>query len=104
GAADLFQNQIRRICEGDIKAIILRMKNARHLDATTVMAMDQLLDYLQKDGRHLIISGIAPDVTRVLKRAGLFDKIGAENIFPAEANLNVSTRNALKRALNLIHE
>lgn len=104
GAADLFQDQIRRICgEDDIKVIILRMKNARHLDATTVMALDQLLDYLQKDGRHLIISGITPDVSRVLMRSGVFDKIGAENIFPAEANLNVSTRNALKRALNLIH-
>jgi SulP family sulfate permease len=104
GAADLFQNQIRRICaEESIKVIILRMKNARHLDATTVMAMDQLLDFLQQNGRHLIISGISPDVSRVLKRSGLFDKIGAENIFPAEANLNVSTRNALKRALNLIN-
>lgn len=103
GAADLFQNQIRHICKDDIKVVILRMKNARHLDATTVMAMDQLLDFLQKDGRYMIISGIAPDVSRVLKRSGLFDKIGAENIFPAEANLNVSTRNALKRALNLIN-
>jgi len=105
GAADLFQTQIRRICaEESIKVLILRMKNARHLDATTVMAMDQLLDFLQKNGRHLIISGISPDVSRVLQRSSLFDKIGAENIFPAEANLNVSTRNALKRALNLIHQ
>ena len=105
GAADLFQNQIRRICEEEkIKVVILRMKNARHLDATTMMAMDQLLDFLQENGRHLIISGISPDVSKVLKRSGLFDKIGAENIFPAEANLNVSTRNALKRALNLIHQ
>jgi SulP family sulfate permease len=79
------------------------MKNARHLDATTVMALDQLLDFLQQNGRYLIVSGITPDVSRVLKRSGLFDKIGAENVFPAEANLNVSTRNALKRALNLIH-
>ena len=105
GAADLFQNQIRRICEEeDIKIIILRMKNARHLDATTVMAMEQLVDFLQEHGRHLIISGISPEVSKVLKRSGLFDKISADNIFPAEANLNVSTRNALKRALNLIHQ
>jgi sulfate permease, SulP family len=105
GASDLFQTQIRHICsEESIRVIILRMKNARHLDATTVMAMDQLLEYLKESGRHLIISGITPDVGSVLKRSGLIDKIGAENIFPAEANLNVSTRNALKRALNLIHE
>jgi sulfate permease, SulP family len=103
GAADLFQEQVRLLAENqNIRVFILRMKNARHLDASTVMAMEMLHDYLIKTGRHLLISGSNPDVTRVLQNSGLLDQIGPENIFPAEANPTVATRNALKRAKELL--
>ena len=78
------------------------MKNARHLDASTVMAMEILHDYLSKTGRFLLISGSSPEVTRVLRNSGLLQQIGTENIFPAEANPTVATRNALKRAKELL--
>jgi SulP family sulfate permease len=103
GAADLFQDGIRRLAEDpNIRVFILRMKNARHLDATTVMALDQLLEHLQSQGRHLLISGVHGDVAAVLKRSGLVDKIGRENIFPAEENPTLATKKALQRAQALI--
>lgn len=105
GAADLFQEQVRRLAEDqNIRVFILRMKNARHLDASTVMAMENLHDYLRATGRHLIISGSNPDVTRVLRDSGLLEQIGQANIFPAEQNPTVATRNALKRAQQLLPE
>ena len=103
GAADLFQEQVRSLADNqNIRVFILRMKNARHLDASTVMAMEYLHDYLRKTGRYLLISGSSPEVTRVLDNSGLLDQIGKENIFPAEANPTVATRNALKRAKELL--
>jgi SulP family sulfate permease len=81
---------------------ILRMKNARHLDASTVMAMESLHEYLRGTGRYLLISGSNPEVTHVLENSGLLQQIGRENIFPAEANATVATRNALKRAKELL--
>lgn len=103
GAADLFQEQVRLLADDDhIRVVILRMKNARHLDATSVMSMLQLHEYLQKSGRHLLISGINPDVERVLRASGAREKIGVENIFPAEANLTASTKKALLRASHLL--
>jgi SulP family sulfate permease len=48
------------------------------------------------------VSGSNPDVTRVLRNSGLLDQIGSENIFPAEANPTAATRNALKRAKELL--
>lgn len=106
GAADLFQEQVRYLAdEDDIKVVVLRMKNARHLDATSVMSLVQLLEYLHKTGRHLLVSGINPDVERVLKRSGAWEKLGgADNIFPAEANLTMSTKRALLRASQLIQQ
>jgi sulfate permease, SulP family len=103
GAADLFQDQVRRLAEDEnIRVFILRMKNARHLDATSVLALQQLLDYLRRTGRHLLISGISPDVSRVLRNSGVIHQLGADNVFPAEANPTLATKRALLRASHLL--
>jgi len=78
------------------------MKNARHLDVTTVLALQNLHEYLQGTGRHLLISGSNQQVTAVLRRSGLLAQIGPENVFPAEVNPTAATRRALKRANQLL--
>jgi SulP family sulfate permease len=104
GAADLFQEQVRRQAEDqNIKVFILRMKNARHLDASTVLALESLHDYLRQTDRHLVISGMSESVGRVLHNSGLDGKIGAENIFPVESNPTTSTKRALERAKQLLN-
>lgn len=104
GAADLFRDQIRRVCaDTNLKVVILRLKNARHLDATSVMALAELIKYLRETARHLVISGASRDVYRVCKNSGLLDLLGRENFFMASVgNPNLSTRNALKRASDLL--
>src|SRR5580658_248062 len=105
GAADLFQEQVRSLADNqNIRVFILRMKNARHLDASTVMALENLHDYLRQTGRHLLISGSNRDVTKVLRNSGLLFQIGEKNIFPAEENPTMATRQALKRAQELLPE
>jgi SulP family sulfate permease len=103
GAADLFQEQVRYLADDEaIRVVILRMKNARHLDATAVMSLLQLHDYLRRSHRHLLVSGINPDVERVLQASGALRQLGEENVFRAEANLTMSTRRALLRARELL--
>lgn len=103
GAADLFQDAIRRLAENPlVRVFILRLKNARHLDATTAMAIGQLHHFLHSQGRHLLISGTHGEVAAVLKRSGLEQQIGAGNIFPAEENPTLATKRALLRAQELL--
>ncbi len=103
GAADLFQEEVRRLADNqNIRVFILRMKNARHLDASTVMALENLHDYLRQTGRYLLISGSNRDVTHVLKQSGLLAQLGENNLFPAEANPTAATRHALQRARELL--
>lgn len=103
GAADIFQDAIRKLAEDpQIGVFILRLKNARHLDATTVLAIGQLHDYLRSQGRHLLISGVEPDIGGVLERSGLHAQLGPENVFPAEANPTLATKRALQRAQSLL--
>lgn len=104
GAAELFRTQIQRTAlDPSLRIIILRMRNARHLDATSVMALEDLIRFLNADGRHLLLSGLSKDVYRVLLRSDMVDTIGRDNIFIGSAsNPNLSTRHALKRAQQLL--
>ena len=99
GAAELFEDEVRRLAhDTNIRVVILRMKNARHLDATAVMALEALLKFLRAGNRLLLISGPSPGVMGVLRRSGLLDEIGHDCVFEAEENLTASTRKALVRA------
>ena len=104
GAAELFRTQIQRTCaDPNLRVIILRLKNARHLDATSVMALEDLVHVLRSEGRDLIVSGAMKDVYRVLRDSGLVEVIGRDyNFLGSTTNPNLSTRNALKRAQQIL--
>lgn len=112
GAAELFRTQIQRtVSDPAIQVIILRLKNARHLDATSVMALEDLIIFMRQKGLHLLVSGATREVYRVLKKSGILvtlqegcdRKAGESNIFLTSArNPNLSTRSALKRAQQLL--
>ncbi|RPJ33840.1 MAG: SulP family inorganic anion transporter [Verrucomicrobiaceae bacterium] len=112
GAAELFRTQIQRtVSDPAIQVIILRLKNARHLDATSVMALEDLIRFMRGKGLHLIVSGASRDVYRVLKHSGVLltlqegcdRRAGESNLFLTNPrNPNLSTRGALKRAQQLL--
>ena len=110
GAADLFRKQVARVAEDPTLAvIILRMRNARNLDATSVCALEELIRYTREQGRHLIISGASREVYRILRKSGVLQVLqegnahGVSNIFLVEPkNPNMSTRKALLRARQLL--
>ncbi len=110
GAADLFRKQLTRIAEDpSLAVVILRMRNARNLDATSVCALEELIRFTREKGRHLIISGASREVYRILRKSGILDLLqqttspGESNFFLLEPkNPNMSTRRALLRAQQLI--
>lgn len=100
GAADLFQNQLRRICEDpNLKIVVLKMRNASNLDATGVIALEELVRHMNQKGRYLILSEVKKDINQVLLRSGLHAYIEDRNIFYDDPqNPTLSTAKALKRA------
>lgn len=110
GASDLFRKQVTRIAEDpDLAVIILRMRNARNLDATSVCALEELIRFTRENGRHIIISGAGREVFRILRKSGALELL-QENTGPGESNFflleprnpNMSTRRALMRAQQLL--
>jgi SulP family sulfate permease len=112
GAAELFRNQVQRTAaDPSLKVLILRLKNARHLDATSVLALEELIKFMRSQDRHVLISGAPKDVYKVLRKSGTLKLIqegtdreaGESNIFMYRpSNPNLSTRDALKRAQQLL--
>lgn len=112
GAAELFRTQIQRtISDPQLKVIILRLKNARHLDATSVMELENLIHFMREKQLHLLVSGATEEVHLVLKRSGVLAtlqagcdlEMGESNLFlNSPANPNISTRDALKRAQQVL--
>ncbi len=110
GAADLFRKQVSRIAEdASLAVVILRMRNARNLDATSVCALEELIRFTREKGRHIIISGASREVYRILRKSGVLNVL-QENCGKGESNLylieprnpNMSTRKALLRAQQLL--
>ena len=55
-AADLFYEQIRRVGENrNIKVLVLKLLNAHHLDATSVLALEELLEYYNEKKCHVLL-------------------------------------------------
>lgn len=107
GAADLFQTTLKTIAEDDTntKVIILQLKNARDIDATACLALQQLHDYLKGSGRHFILSGLTLSVWEVISDSGLVKAIGRENLFLIhEKNPSLYFELAIKRAQELVRQ
>ena len=105
GAAEIFRDQMRRVCEDpNLKIVIVKMRNARHLDATAAMAIEELLRFMKEHDRYLLFSECKKDVIRVFKNSGLLNELGrGESVFPdTPQNPTQSTANALKRAMVIL--
>lgn len=105
GAADLFQTTLKTIAEDDTstKVIILQLKNARDIDATGCLALQQLHEYLQRTGRYLIACGLTPQILEALNNSGLSDELGEDNLFTFdEHNPHKHMQQAFQRAHTLI--
>jgi SulP family sulfate permease len=104
GAAEIFYEQARRVFEDpNLKIIVLRMKNAHHLDATCALAIEELLRFAREHDRHVIVSGAHREIYRVFRSSGLLELLGRENFFMhVPSNPTLSTRNALRRAQKLL--
>ena len=103
-AADLFYEQIRRVGENrNIKVLVLKLLNAHHLDATSVLALEELLEYYKEKKCHVLLCEVRKDAIRILKNSGVMERVNRKNIFPhTRSNPTLSTAKAIKRAKYLL--
>ncbi len=103
GASDIFLETLRTTAmDNGVKVVILRLKNAHHIDATTCIALSRVYQYLHQRGRYLLACGITKQVYKVLKRSGFVDELGENNFFQDSLSQYGSSLKAYERAKELI--
>jgi SulP family sulfate permease len=80
GSADIFYTTLKTLAEDDqtTRVILLQLKNARDIDATTCLALLQLHEYLERAGRHLVLCGMTNEMWDVMSNSGLIKTLGKE--------------------------
>ena len=103
-AAELFREQIRRVCEDtNLKVLVLKLRNAHHMDATSILALEELLDYMKGRGRHVMLCEIRKDILRIFRDSGLLMQLNRKNLFlDTPRNPTLSAAKAIRRARRII--
>lgn len=94
GAAERFKSALGVVHQKP-QVLILRMRHVLSIDATGIKALDEVIAKTQREGTHLILSGVHTQPLFALEKIGLVDQIGRENLCE---NLDTS----IKRAKNII--
>jgi len=79
GAAERFATFLRD--EPEVKYLILRLRFVPNMDTTGLVALEDIYHDLNRRGCRLILSGLQPEVERLLERSGLLGHIGLDNCF-----------------------
>jgi sulfate permease, SulP family len=74
GAASRFMDQLLKV-DGDVKAVVLRMRRVPVIDATGASALESMVDRLSHRGVLVLLSGLQEQPRSVLERSGILDKI-----------------------------
>jgi SulP family sulfate permease len=97
GAAQMFSESIMNTIHYDPKIIILRMSKVPLMDITGENHLRMIVDNIQKKGIIILMSGLNEQPEKKMQKTGLYNKIGAEHIFP-------HTNNAITYALDHINK
>lgn len=104
GASELFRDQMRRVADDvNLKVVVMKLRNAHNLDATSCMALEELIKYMNERDRILLVSEVRPDTMRIFENSGIIKVINPINLFAdEESNPTLSTAKALKRARQIL--
>ena len=104
GATTVFESSLKSFAKDNLtKVIILQLKNARDIDASTCITLLDLADSLKTAGCHFLIAGIALAEWEVLSISGVVERLGKENLFD-DLSPNHYMKKAFQRAKILANE
>lgn len=90
----------RRITEGDIAFVVLRLKRVRHPDVVCIERIEHFLREMTKRGVTVLLAGVRPDTLGVLNNVGFQSWFPVEQVFPEEDEEFSATLKAVRYAHN----
>lgn len=71
---------------GDYHSIIISMRGVPLIDAMGIQALQQIVEEHHARGGEVLFTALQPAVLEMFRRTGLFDRVGARNIFWSSAH------------------
>lgn len=102
GLADEMRSHLARVAASGADVVVLRLKRTQIVDATTLLALEEFVQAMRRQGRHVLLCGLSPDLLEVLRRFGLLELVGEANAFVSEPGIFSSARRALARAQEIV--
>jgi len=96
GAADRFESTLSRAINKRPEVLILKMRHVSMIDVTGESNLSTFVNNLMKKGGTVLITELDEQPLDMLKRSGLYEKIGKEHFFK-------DTTDAINYALNIIN-
>ncbi|BCZ21570.1 SulP family inorganic anion transporter [Mycobacterium senriense] len=90
----------RRVAEGDIAFVVLRLKRVRHPDVVCIERIEHFLREVTERGVTVLLAGVRPDTLGVLNNVGFRSWFPAEQVFPEEDEEFSATLKAVRYAHN----
>lgn len=100
-AGELEAALVAAASEPGVRVVVLRMRQAQDLDATTVAVIEATGERLAREGKRLVLLGMREAAIEQFERTGAAERIGRENLFAAQPGWFIAMESALARALDL---
>ncbi|TFG90384.1 MAG: sodium-independent anion transporter, partial [Candidatus Atribacteria bacterium] len=81
GVANQFKDTVS-IVKNPPKVLILRMRHVMSIDATAMRSLEDIIDKVKRDGTRLILSGVSPQLEKLINKNGLKQKLKDVGVFP----------------------
>jgi len=102
GLADELRDRLARVVGSGVQVVVLRLKRTHMVDATILLALEEFVRGMRRQGRSVVLCGIQPELLAMLERFGLVELIGKENVFESSPGVFSSARRALARAEEIV--
>lgn len=87
-----------------VRVLILRLRQAQDIDVTIASILEATAQKLASQSRTLILLGLRRPALALFEQTGVTERIGQENLFPAQVGWFTAMEAALQRALALTGE
>jgi SulP family sulfate permease len=97
-------DHISDTAESGARVVILRLKRARNPDAVCMHVLDRFIERLHTANIAVLLCGVRPEFTKVLRSSGLLARLGEDRLFVFEetGKFWTSTMDAVRHGYELI--
>ena len=105
GAAGELRDALSRVLGAPAtEVLVVRLKRAAGLDATTAAMLGELAALTREQGHTLVLAGVTARTHQVLERSGALEQLGPQNVFQTHTEWFRALASGLRRAGELCPE